>query len=76
MSSAKDIADRALEMADRFIEESRSELVGMAGGDYNVLFQASQLVRERSAGGSALEHSAEHLAFSLIASAHEELRQQ
>lgn len=65
-----------MELAAGFIEQSKSELLEMAGGNHEVLFQASQMVRERSAGGPALEHSAEHLAFSLIASAHEDLRHQ
>lgn len=76
MSSADEIADRALELAGGFIDQSKGELLAMAGGDYDALFRASQIVRERSTGGPASEHSVEHLAFSLIASAHEELRQQ
>lgn len=76
MSKADEIADRAMALAAGFIDQSESELLELAGGDYEVLFKASRIVRERSTGGPALGHSAEHLAFSLIASAHEELRQQ
>ena len=74
MASASDIADRALELAARFLEESRDDLAGMSGGDHDVLFRAAQLVRERADKGRHVVHSAEHLAFSLITAAHEQLR--
>jgi len=76
MSTADQIANRAMELASGLIEQSKGELLEMAGGDHDLLFRASQLVRERSGSGPASEHSIEHLAFSLIASAHEDLRHQ
>lgn len=74
MASASEIADRALMLAERFLEESRDELSGMASGDHNVLYEAAQIVRGRADHGRYAAHSAEHLAFSLITAAHDRLR--
>jgi hypothetical protein len=76
VSSADEVAERALHLADQFIDASARDLLEMAGGDAEVLFRASQIVRRHSTGGPALQHSAEHLAFSLLAAAHEVVRQE
>lgn len=74
VNPASQIAHRALELAHGFLTQSEAELLDMAEGDPNALFDASQMVRKQASAGKASEHSAEHLAFSLITSAHEALR--
>lgn len=73
MAEPPEIADRALELATSLFGGATKELVAMANGDLNLLYEASQIVRSR-ATGSATDHSIEHLAFSLISTAHSELR--
>lgn len=70
------MADRALELAAGFLEGSRAEIEQMIDSDGKVLFEAAQLVREEAETGPHAVHSVEHLAFSLIAAAHEHLREQ
>lgn len=72
--TAAQIAERALALADRFLVEGRDEIAGMATEDGRVLYDAAQIVRTQADGGAHGAHSAEHLAFSLIAAAHELLR--
>lgn len=73
MSTAEEIADRSLHLADGFLESARKEIGGMAGGDFEMLKEAADLVRARATKGSALSHSAEHLAFSVITAANRSL---
>jgi hypothetical protein len=75
MSSAAEIADRAMALAEGFLAGSRDEIVRMAAGERNVLYEASQLVRKRAAGEPSVP-GVEHLAFSLITAAHEIVRKQ
>jgi hypothetical protein len=70
----EEIADRALALAEEFLEKSRKEIVALAASDSGALYEASQIVRERAAGVPPSARSAEHLAFSLITAAHEHLR--
>lgn len=76
MATPAQIADRALELAGGFLSASRDEIASMAGDDGHVLYEASQVVRERADSeiGGHSAHSAEHLAFSLITAAHDLLR--
>ncbi len=62
-----------MELAASFLDEATQQIVAMADGDFNALYEAAQIVRNR-AMGPASQHSAEHLAFSLITAAHAELR--
>jgi hypothetical protein len=74
MADAAKIAERALNVAAAFLKDARREIVDLADGDLEALFQASQIVRDTASGGRASEHSGEHLAFSLITAAYQELR--
>ena len=74
MTTATEIADRAMALAEEFLRTSRDEIVAMAAADGSHLYDASQIVRQRAESGSPTVHSAEHLAFSLITAAHEHLR--
>ncbi len=76
MATASEIADRALELAAGFLDGSSSEIADLAGDDGKVLYDAAQIVRGRAEGGPHSAHSAEHLAFSLITAAHEQLRRE
>ena len=60
-------------LASSFLDGATEQIVAMAGGDLNALYEAAQIVRNR-ATGAASEHSGEHLAFSLITAAHNALR--
>ena len=60
-------------LASSFLADATKEIVAMSDGDLNALFEAAQDVKDR-ATGPASEHSAEHLAFSLITAAHADLR--
>ena len=73
MAAPDQIADRAMALASSSLDGATKEIVAMAGGDLNALYEAAQIVRNR-ATGAASEHSAEHLAFSLITAAHTALR--
>ncbi len=73
MAAPDQIADRAMALAASFLVGATKDIVAMAGGDLNARYEASQIVRNR-ATGAASEHSAEHLAFSLITAAHSALR--
>lgn len=67
---AREIADRSMELAGEFLDQTRDEVLAMADGNVEVLREAAEIVRARATGGPALSHSAEHLAFSLITAAH------
>lgn len=68
-----EIADRAMALAGSFLQGATQQIVAMADGDMNALYEAAQIVRNRAMGPTT-EHSAEHLAFSLITAAHSQLR--
>lgn len=70
MSTAREIADRSMELAAEFLDRTRDDVLAMAGGKAERLREAAEIVRSRATGGPALSHSAEHLAFSLITAAH------
>jgi hypothetical protein len=70
MITAHDIADRALQLAESFMDRSRSEIAALAEGDMGALFEASQIIRTENSG----PHSAEHLAFRVLTGTHEKLR--
>ena len=70
MQTAREIADRSMELANTFLDQTRDEVLAMADGNVHVLREAAEIVRARATGGPALAHSAEHLAFSLITAAH------
>ncbi|HVH64393.1 MAG TPA: hypothetical protein VM674_00025 [Candidatus Acidoferrum sp.] len=67
---AHEIADWSMELAGKFLEQTKDEVLAMADGNAEVLREAAEIVRARATGGPALSHSAEHLAFSLITAAH------
>ena len=73
MSTPQEIADRSLQLANRFLDSARKEIEDMAAGDVQMLKEAADLVRTQAAEGPALSHSAEHLAFSLITAANRSL---
>lgn len=73
MPKPVEIADRAMTLASSFLAEATKEIIAMSEGDMSVLYEAAQDVKSR-ATGPASEHSAEHLAFSLLTAAHAELR--
>ena len=74
MATAEELAERALQLAERFLSGSVDEIEALAGTDPQVLYDASQVVRSRAEGGPHAAHSAEHLAFSLLTAAHERIR--
>ncbi len=73
MSTAREIADKSMELATEFMDSTRDRMLEMAEGDTNLLREAADIVRGRATEGPALSHSAEHLAFSLITAAHKVL---
>ena len=73
MSTAREIADQSMKLANEFTDSTRDRLLEMADGNMELLREAADMVRESSGGGSALGHSTEHLAFSLITAAYKVL---
>jgi hypothetical protein len=70
VSTANEIADLSLKLANEFLDGARNQVRDMADGDTDRLREAAELVRDQAGQGPALSHSAEHLAFSLITAAH------
>jgi acetylornithine/succinyldiaminopimelate/putrescine aminotransferase len=75
MASDTEIAELAIKLAEDFLRESRDRIVDVAEGDTSVLTAAAEMVRLQSTDVKPSSHSVEHLAFSLITAAHEEIRQ-
>ena len=75
MSTAADIARRAIEIASSYIEIESKKLADMAGGDTKLLREAARIVQQHPQGPAGAGLSAEHLAFNLITSAHELIRE-
>jgi hypothetical protein len=73
MSTPQEIADRSLRLASDFLESARRQIIDMSAGDLGMLKEAADLVQQKSRRGPTLSHSPEHLAFSVITTAHREL---
>jgi hypothetical protein len=73
MSTPQEIADRSMQLAGNFLDSARKEIEEMAGGDFQMLREAADLVRANATKGAAISHSAEHLAFSVITAANRSL---
>lgn len=71
MVSAKELAADALEVANTFLAEQQDRLLARTEGNLDLLVEAARILRDGAAGGSSLEHSGEHLAFSLLTAAFE-----
>lgn len=69
MASAQELAADALAVANEFLAEQQDRLLGRTDGNLDLLVEAARILRAEAAGGSTLEHSAEHLAFSLLTAA-------
>lgn len=77
MSDAKKVAERAIELARRYLEADSRELAQLAGGNMDVLREAARVVQQHQShpeGTSVL--SPEHLAFTLITAAYDILRRE
>lgn len=71
MATAEELAADALAIANEFLAGQQRRFMERAGGDLNVLVEAARIVQKEAAHGSPLEHSGEHLAFSLLTVAFE-----
>ena len=65
-----------MEMASSFLETDSKKLAEMAGGDPDALREAARILREQPQTQDRASLSPEHLAFTLITAAYEELRGQ
>jgi Flp pilus assembly protein TadB len=71
------VADRAMQLANAYLDANSKELARLSGGSMEVLRDAARLVQDRQSHterGSAM--SAEHLAFTLITAAYDSLRRE
>lgn len=74
MADAGAIANQALELAARYLDQDSQELVKMAGGDMDLLHDAAKIVQAHAQSHQRASLSSEHLAFTLITAAYESLR--
>ena len=72
MTSARELADTAMELAREFLEHTHEPLLEMAQGDVSALHEAAQLVRTTRPNSPELTRSVEHMAFALLTQAFEE----
>ncbi len=76
MASAQELAADALAVANAFLAEQRDRLLERTEGNLDLLVEAARILRDEAGSGSSLEHSGEHLAFSLLTAAFEAGRTQ
>jgi len=75
MATDTEIAELAVTLAEDFLRNSRLQIAALADGDSAALTSAAEKVRLQETPVRPSSHSVEHLAFSLITAAHEEVRQ-
>jgi hypothetical protein len=66
VSRSDELADRALELAQAFVERTDGQLAELSGGDTEALTQAAEVVRSTRSDQPEAARSAEHIAFTLL----------
>jgi hypothetical protein len=75
MADPDAIADRAMELASKFLETDSREIADMADGKPEVLRLAARILGEQPHTETRASLGPEHLAFTLITAAYDELLQ-
>jgi hypothetical protein len=76
MADPTAIAERALQLANDFLEGESRTIAGMAQGDMPVLLDAARIVRQQAETQAKAALGVEHLAFNLITAAYDALREE
>lgn len=76
-ADVKKVADRAMQLANAYLDANSKELARLSGGSMDVLRDAARLVQgQQSHTERGPASSAEHLAFTLITAAYDSLRRE